>query len=81
MPRAKHKTKQKDNRDFAEIAFDVFRKATSDSGSTRKTETVKNPAAVELGRKGGHARARKLSAARLKQIAKSAALKRWRKHT
>ncbi len=41
----------------------------------------KNPAAVELGRlggrKGGKARAEKLSAARRKAIAKKAARKRW----
>ena len=41
----------------------------------------KNPAAVELGRlggrKGGKARAEKLSATRRKAIAKKAARKRW----
>ena len=41
----------------------------------------KNPAAVELGRlggkKGGKARAEKLTAARRKEIAKKAADKRW----
>ena len=43
----------------------------------------KNPAAVELGRlgglKGGKARAKKLSAAKRKAIAKKAAEKRWEK--
>ncbi len=43
----------------------------------------KNPAAVELGKlggkKGGKARAEKLSAARRKEIAKNAAEKRWKK--
>ncbi len=41
----------------------------------------KNPAAVELGRrgglKGGKARASKMSAERRKEIARSAARKRW----
>lgn len=43
----------------------------------------KNPAAVALGRlgglKGGKARAKKLSAAKRKAIAKKAAKKRWEK--
>ena len=43
----------------------------------------KNPAAVELGRlggqKGGKARAEKLSLARRREIARTAAEKRWRK--
>jgi hypothetical protein len=45
--------------------------------------STKNPAAVALGRlgglKGGKARAAKLSAARLKEIGKSGAAKRWGK--
>lgn len=45
--------------------------------------TDKNPAAVELGRlggkKGGPARARKLTAKRRREIAKKAALTRWKK--
>jgi hypothetical protein len=44
---------------------------------------AKNPAAVALGRlgglKGGKARAEKLSARRLREIAKKAAQKRWSK--
>ena len=37
----------------------------------------KNPAAVELGRKGGQARAKKLSKKRRAEIAKRAARARW----
>ncbi len=50
-----------------------------------ETETLpeKNPAAVALGRlgglKGGHARARALSARKRTEIAKRAAAKRWGK--
>jgi hypothetical protein len=52
--------------------------------STREMpEPAKNPAAVALGRlgglKGGKARAESLSAAKRKEIAKNAALKRWGK--
>jgi hypothetical protein len=50
----------------------------------KKAPPRKNPAAVALGRlgglKGGKARAQTLSPARRKQIAKNAALKRWKKH-
>ena len=38
----------------------------------------KNKAAVELGRKGGKARAEKLTAERRSEIARKAAAKRWR---
>ena len=37
----------------------------------------KNKAAVELGRKGGKARAEKMSPERRREIAKAAAQKRW----
>lgn len=49
----------------------------------KKTTEEKNPAAVSLGRLGGvvggHARARKLSAQRKKEIAQKAAQARWKK--
>ncbi len=38
----------------------------------------KNKAAVELGRKGGHARAKKLSKERRVEIARKAAASRWK---
>jgi hypothetical protein len=39
----------------------------------------KNPAAVELGRKGGEARAKSLSPAKRSAIARKAGLARWAK--
>ena len=42
------------------------------------TDDGKNKAAVELGRKGGKARAEKLSKKRRAEIAKKAAAARWR---
>lgn len=52
------------------------------TGSTPEELEGKNPAAVALGRmggkKGGPARAKKLSAQRRKQIARDAARARWR---
>ena len=41
------------------------------------TDDGKNKAAVELGRKGGKARAKKLSKKRRAEIARQAAAKRW----
>lgn len=53
-------------------------------GATEPADAGKNPAAVLLGRlggkKGGPARAKKLSAARRKDIARKAARKRWSAH-
>lgn len=42
-------------------------------------ESTKDPAAVAMGRKGGKARASKLSAEKRSEIAKKAAQKRWKK--
>jgi hypothetical protein len=58
-----------------------FSIAASAAGGTEPTESGKNPAAVALGRlggkKGGIARAKKLTAERRSAIAKKAAAKRW----
>ena len=43
------------------------------------TDDGKNKAAVELGQKGGQARAKKLSKKRRTEIAKKAAKARWKK--
>ena len=45
------------------------------------TDDGKNKAAVELGRKGGHARAKTLSKERRSEIAKKAAANRWKTHS
>ena len=42
-----------------------------------KVEDKRNPAAVEMGQKGGKARAGKLSAARRREISSKAASSRW----
>ena len=44
------------------------------------TDDGKNKAAVELGRKGGQARAKKLSKKRRADIARKAAAERWSTH-
>ena len=57
-------------------AMMVGRIATGEIGETT-TQDGKNAAAVALGRMGGNARAKGLSAKRRKEIAKKAAIKRW----
>jgi len=65
--------------DLAQLGKAVVDSATS----VDQPERPKNAAAVELGRlgglKGGRARADKLSARRRREIAKRAALKRWKR--
>ena len=66
-------------KDLNETAFSIVRQATEQS----KIEPPKNPAAVALGRlgglKGGRARAASLSADRRAEIARRAAIARWKK--
>jgi len=67
-------------RDPALRALEVVRLATGQA--TLPVEPTKNPHAVALGKlggaKGGKVRAAKLSAKRRKEIARKAALTRWR---
>lgn len=74
-------------KDINEIAKSIVDKATGeDPGEQQadgkpKADDGKDPAAVELGRrgglKGGKARAEKLTAEQRREIAKKAAEKRW----
>ncbi len=67
-------------RDVNALARAIVDEATGDE-KTQKDEPEKNPAAVALGRlggkKGGPARAAKLSKKRRSEIAKKAAEARW----
>lgn len=73
-------------RDFMEVARGIVEQAIGEQmdGSPLPTppEDKRNPHAVALGsiggRKGGKARAKKLTAARRKSIAKKAAKARWK---
>lgn len=83
MPTRSSKTK---DRDFASNALRVVEKAIGehmDGTPLEDPNAGKNPAAVALGKlggkKGGKARAEKLSPAKRKQIAKKAAEARWNK--
>lgn len=74
--------KPKRPRDTNQLAKFIADLATGDAKEANPYEG-KNPAAVELGRlgglKGGKARAKSLSAKKRSEIAKKAALKRWKK--
>lgn len=78
------KPKSNPRKDFTQIAFDVFKKAT---GECEPEEPVdeKKKAAQESGRrgglKGGKTRAEKLTPEQRSEIAKRAALTRWKNHS
>jgi hypothetical protein len=73
----KRSSRESPPEDVNETAFRVLREATGEP----MPEPEKNPAAVALGRlggkKGGPARAAKLSAKKRQQIARKAAMRRW----
>jgi hypothetical protein len=60
-------------------AVRVMRIATGEIDETAVTDDGKNAAAVALGRMGGKARAKGLSAKKRSEIAKKAAATRWGK--
>jgi hypothetical protein len=74
--------KDKRPRDTNQLAKNIVDLAIGDA-TEPKTESTKNPHAVELGRlgglKGGKARAKKLSAKKRSEIAKKGANARWSK--
>lgn len=63
----------RDPNQLAKLIGDIATGQVVDSAS----EDKRNPAAVALGSLGGKARAKNLSAAKRKAIAKNAAVKRW----
>jgi hypothetical protein len=68
-------------RDPNALAFNVVREAVGDEEKFEPQEREKNPHAVALGRlggkKGGKARAAKLTSEERREIARRAALARW----
>jgi hypothetical protein len=82
---AKHMPKgpkgQKRPADVIGNAVHVMRIATGEIKESAKTDDGKSQAAVQLGSKGGKARAKKLGVRRRKEIARTAAAARWKKHT
>ena len=65
--------------DVVGAAVKVAKIATGEIEEDIDQETGKSKAAVELGRKGGKARAAKMTAERRKEIARKAAKARWEK--
>jgi hypothetical protein len=65
--------------DVISAAVMVGRIATGEIDESGKTADGKSAAAVELGRMGGKARAKGMTAKRRKEIAKKAAEERWAK--
>lgn len=80
MPR-RSRTTDSDQDDPNLMAFRVVQQATGSIPSKKPPRKRKNPAAVALGRrggkKGGKARAAKLTPKRRVEIAKQAAMARW----
>ena len=70
---------QKRPADVIAKAVPVIQTATVDVEDSAVTEDGRNKAAVELGRRGGKARAERLSATTRRTIAKRAAAVRWKK--
>ena len=62
-------------------AIKVAKIATGEIEEDTKADDGKDKAAQELGRKGGKARAKALSAKRRTEIAKKAATRRWNTET
>jgi len=71
-------TSRKRPRDPNQLARSIVDIATGQT-TDKEPESGKNPAAVAMGRKGGAARASKLSDARRKEIAAKAAASRWKR--
>ena len=63
--------------DVVGAAIKVAKIATGEIEEDIDRETGKSKAAMELGRKGGKARAAKMTPERRKEIARKAALERW----
>ena len=70
-------TPRRKKRDFAELALDIVRRATSDEAPPVEEDSPKVRRARKAGKAGGPARAKALSPERRSQIARRAALARW----
>lgn len=77
-----NRSSKKKPRDLNQLAASIVDQATDEEAKDEQEDDGKNPAAVALGRlggkKGGPARAKKLSAEKRKEIAKKAAESRWK---
>jgi len=69
-----HKKRPRDPNQLAKLMVDIATGEADDAGEE------KDKAAQSMGRKGGKARAEKMSPERRREIAKKAAAKRWRQN-
>lgn len=72
------KTKSNPRRDFTQVAFNVVQQATGEAEPTPEL-TGKKADSSKGGKKGGKARAEKLTPNERSEVAKKAALSRWSK--
>lgn len=72
------KKRPRDPAQLAKLMIDIASGEVEDREPTAE-EQGKDPAAAALGRRGGKARAAKLSAKKRAEIARKAAASRWRK--
>jgi len=75
---APYRKRPRDPLQLAKLIGDILTGQIEDRAPTPE-EQGKDPAAVALGKKGGAARAGKLTDARRKEIAKKAAASRWKR--
>ena len=76
MTRAKGKHRPRDPNQLGKLIVDISVGEVEDHAPTPEDEG-KSPAAVEMGRKGGAARAKNMTPERRAEIARAAAAKRW----
>lgn len=79
IKRAEHTNSPKGQKRSGELIVAAIKVAKITTGEELKelNDEGKSKAAVELGRKGGKARSKSMSAKRRKEIARNAAAKRW----
>lgn len=71
-----HRKRPRDPAQLAKMIVDIATGEVEDRGPTPE-DWGKDPAAAALGRKGGQARAKSMSAEKRAEIARRAAQKRW----
>ena len=74
----KHRKRPRDPAQLAKLIVDIATGQVEDRPPTPEEEG-KNPSAVAMGKRGGAARASKLTDARRKEIAKKGAASRWKR--
>jgi hypothetical protein len=75
---AEHRKRPRDPAQLAKLIVDIATGEVEDRAPTPE-ERGKDPAAAAMGRKGGAARASKMTAEQRSEQARAAAAKRWRK--